>query len=58
MMKSERIKDIIIAIMAVVILVLTGLLFFNDSGRYCRPVGIGKQPAAADTLRPDTPGNP
>lgn len=56
-MKSERIKDIIIAIMAVVILVLTGLLFFNDSGRYCRPVGIGKQPAA-DTLRPDTPGNP
>lgn len=49
-------KNIIIVIMAVVILVLTWLLFQKDSGRYCKPAGFRKEmmPPQADTLKKDT----
>lgn len=54
-MKRERVKDIIIAIMAIAIFVLAWLLFSKDSGRYCTPVGIGKQPVIqTDTLSKDS----
>ncbi len=52
---KDKIKNIIIGIMAVTIMVLTWLLFRADAGRYCQPAGFGKSPAPpVEAVPPDT----